>query len=339
MPVVDGPPTAPRTPPVEVEPSVAAELEWAMASALHADWLLDHPTLGGIYDANPALGETLRGWWTGDLATDCGGFLELHVLAHHAGLLFGTDAAALLDALVEAAATLPADAPILSLRSETEGDRRAVLARLAQLRRSRGRRERYAALVREVWAAVEPDWQARGRAGVEDSVRTRRRAVAGGAPWPDVIDNVCDPLAATVAATGPRGRIVVVPAYYTHKSMFVELDDLVVVGTSSESDGDAARARTERLARQLKTISDPTRLAILDTLRRGPRTVTDLADAFGLAQPTVSNHVKILRDAGLLSDVRDGRRRQLVVRAEEVGRLVGGLQDVLAAPTGAGAQA
>jgi DNA-binding transcriptional ArsR family regulator len=77
----------------------------------------------------------------------------------------------------------------------------------------------------------------------------------------------------------------------------------------------------------------------LDTLRRGPRTVTDLADAFGLAQPTVSNHVKILRDAGLLSDVRDGRRRQLVVRAEEVGRLVGGLQDVLAAPTGAGAQA
>jgi len=128
---------------------------------------------------------------------------------------------------------------------------------------------------------------------------------------------------------GPFGQVLVVPAFYTHKGMFVDLPGQVLVGVRSESDGATARARTEQLARQLKTISDPTRLAILDTLRRGPRTVTELADAFALAQPTVSNHVKILRDAGLVSDVRDGRRRRLVVRADEVRRVLGGLQDVL----------
>jgi DNA-binding transcriptional ArsR family regulator len=341
MPVVDGPQAPASALLVEVESSVAVELEWAMGSALHPDWLDDHLTLRGIYDAHPELAEALRRQWTDELATSCGGFLELDVLAHHAGLLFSTDGHALLDALAEAAATLPADAPSLSLRSESQEDRRVLLQRLAQLRRSKARRQRYVELVRRVWEVVRPDWEARGRASTDEAVRVRRRAAAGGTPWQEVADSACfsDQLATTVAATGPHGRVVVVPAYYTHKGMFVELDGTVVVGVRSESDGAAARARTERLARQLKTIADPTRLAILDTLRRGPRTVTELAEAFTLAQPTVSNHVKILRDAGMVSDVRDGKKRRLVVRPDEVERLMGGLEDVLAAPAGVSVQA
>lgn len=341
MPLVDGPPAARRSPPVEVTASLATELEWAMASALHPDWLEDHPTLGHVYRAHPGLDEALRRQWPDELGTDCGSFLELHALAHHAGVLFGTDGDALLDAVAEAAATMPPDAPSLSLRSETPDDRRVVIARLAQLRRSKAGRERYVELVRRSWQAIRSDWEERGRASVDEAVRTRRRAVASGASWQEVADDTClsDQLAATVAAADPGGRIVVVPAFYTHKGMFVELDGTVVIGVRSEGDGTAARARTERLARQLKTISDPTRLAILDTLRRGPRTVTELAAAFALAQPTVSNHVKLLRDAGLVTDVREGRRRQLVVRADEVERVLGGLQAVLGgAADAAGAQ-
>ena len=49
-----------------------------------------------------------------------------------------------------------------------------------------------------------------------------------------------------------------------------------------------------------KLFSDPTRCAILVALIEGERNVTDLAAGLGLSQPTVSVHVKALREAGLL---------------------------------------
>jgi DNA-binding transcriptional ArsR family regulator len=302
-----------------------------MASPFHPDWLDDHPTLGTIYEQNPGLDCELRDLWPKELTLSCAGFLELIVLAHHAGLVSGTDAPALLDVLDDAAASVPTDVKLLPLRSETAEDRRVVLSRLGQLRRSKVRRERYVEVVRRVWEAVRGDWESRGRASVDHALAVKRRALAGGAGWQDVAELACfgDHLPATVAALGPAGQVLVVPAFYTHMGLFVELPGVVLVGVRSESDVEVARARTARLARQLKTLSDPTRLAILDTLRTGARSVSELADAFSLAQPTVSNHVKILRDAGLLDDERDGRRRRLVVRAQEVDRLIGALQDVL----------
>jgi DNA-binding transcriptional ArsR family regulator len=75
---------------------------------------------------------------------------------------------------------------------------------------------------------------------------------------------------------------------------------------------------------------------MLDCLRNGPRTVTEIASAFSLAQPTVSNHVKVLRDSGLVADLRDGNRRNLVVQIEKVDELLTGLHDVLSGPGDAG---
>jgi DNA-binding transcriptional ArsR family regulator len=121
----------------------------------------------------------------------------------------------------------------------------------------------------------------------------------------------------------------VVPAFFTHKGLLVDLPGVVVVGVRTDTTGAQARARTEALARRLKAISDPTRLAMLDALRNGPLTVTEIAVAFALAQPTVSNHVKVLRDAGLVSDVRDGTRRHLIVEHREVEELLTNLHDVL----------
>jgi DNA-binding transcriptional ArsR family regulator len=332
MPIVVDSPVVPSAPPAVVAGSLAVELEWAMASPLHPDWLDDNPTLGTIYERHPGLDSELREFWPKELSLSCEGFLELVVLAHHAGLVTSTDAAPLLDALPEAAATAPTDARLLPLRSETAEDRRAVLTRLGQLRRSKGRRQRYVDLVRRTWEAVRDDWESHGRSSVDHAVAVKRRALTGGAGWQDVAETACfsEHLGTTVATMGPEGHVLVVPAFYTHKGMFVDLPGLVVVGVRSESDVAVARARTERLARRLKTLSDPTRLAILDTLRRGARSVSELAETFSLAQPTVSNHVKVLRDAGLVADERDGRRRRLVVCTEEVNRLVGGLQDVLA---------
>jgi DNA-binding transcriptional ArsR family regulator len=58
-----------------------------------------------------------------------------------------------------------------------------------------------------------------------------------------------------------------------------------------------------------RAIADPTRRAVLDLLRDGERTVTELGEAFPISQPALSQHLKALREAGLVSQRPDGRRR------------------------------
>jgi ArsR family transcriptional regulator len=54
-------------------------------------------------------------------------------------------------------------------------------------------------------------------------------------------------------------------------------------------------------------LSDATRLGILEMLRDGERCVCDLQDALGAAQSRLSFHLRVLKDAGLVTDRREGR--------------------------------
>jgi ArsR family transcriptional regulator len=54
-------------------------------------------------------------------------------------------------------------------------------------------------------------------------------------------------------------------------------------------------------------LSDPTRLRILSLLERNERCVCELTDALGAAQSRLSFHLKILKEAGLLVDRKEGR--------------------------------
>jgi DNA-binding transcriptional ArsR family regulator len=56
-------------------------------------------------------------------------------------------------------------------------------------------------------------------------------------------------------------------------------------------------------------LADPTRRAIFEQLARGPRAVGELAEQFPVSRPAVSQHLKVLKDAGLVADRRDGNRR------------------------------
>jgi len=56
-------------------------------------------------------------------------------------------------------------------------------------------------------------------------------------------------------------------------------------------------------------LADDTRLAIVEQLSTGERSVGELVDAVGAAQPTVSQHLKVLRDAGLVTMRPDAQRR------------------------------
>jgi ArsR family transcriptional regulator len=69
------------------------------------------------------------------------------------------------------------------------------------------------------------------------------------------------------------------------------------------------RDEAERLAVMLKAIADPTRLQIFRIIERAPAgeaCVCDLADCLGFRQPTVSHHLKIMTEAGLLDRERRG---------------------------------
>ena len=56
-------------------------------------------------------------------------------------------------------------------------------------------------------------------------------------------------------------------------------------------------------------IADPTRRAILDRLRRGPAPVNILAAGFEQSRPAISKHLRILREADMVREERQGRER------------------------------
>jgi len=321
----------PQGPSVGIHPSIALEIEWALAAASRSEYRLDHAALARLYDRSPGLAERVRAFWSDpDTSVSCGGYPELIVLAQHGGLLFTTDADLLISQLEELGTTTPID---LALTSETEEDRAAILARLRRLHASADERRRYTELISDTWSSLRSDWERDGRQAVDAAIAVRRAAVAKGAPWYEAARSDCDfggLVGKLVDELGPDGELAVVPAYFTHKGLILELSGVVVIGVRTDHSGAEARARTELLARRLKTIADPTRLAILHTLRREPRTITGISTLFSLAQPTVSNHVKQLRDAGLVEHGPGGSRRELVVCQDAVADLLDHLQGVLA---------
>jgi DNA-binding transcriptional ArsR family regulator len=65
----------------------------------------------------------------------------------------------------------------------------------------------------------------------------------------------------------------------------------------------------DRLNKAFSALADPTRRAILARLVAGEASVSELARPFRLAQPTISKHLKVLEEAGLVVRGRDAQRR------------------------------
>lgn len=69
----------------------------------------------------------------------------------------------------------------------------------------------------------------------------------------------------------------------------------------------AADVDTARVARLFHALADPTRLDLLARLRDGERCVCDLQAELDAAQSRLSFHLRVLREAGLVTDRREGR--------------------------------
>jgi DNA-binding transcriptional ArsR family regulator len=68
-------------------------------------------------------------------------------------------------------------------------------------------------------------------------------------------------------------------------------------------------------------LGDPTRREIFERLARGPRSVGELAEQLPVSRPAVSQHLKVLKDAGLVFDRPVGTRRLYQLNPDGVGAL------------------
>jgi DNA-binding transcriptional ArsR family regulator len=68
-------------------------------------------------------------------------------------------------------------------------------------------------------------------------------------------------------------------------------------------------------------LSDPTRRRVLERLAEGPCAVGEIAEGLPVSRPAVSQHLKVLKDAGLVSDRQDGARRIYAIDPRGLGAM------------------
>jgi DNA-binding transcriptional ArsR family regulator len=68
-------------------------------------------------------------------------------------------------------------------------------------------------------------------------------------------------------------------------------------------------------------LGDPMRQEILEKLRAGPRSVGEIAAGMPISRPAVSQHLKVLKDSGLVAETRQGTRHYFAIAPEGIGEL------------------
>jgi DNA-binding transcriptional ArsR family regulator len=319
---------------ISARASASVEVDWALTGAHRFDGEAQ-PTLYAFYEEHPGLAERVRGLWGPEESLTYPSYLELSSLAYGGGLLFTPEIEMFVSRLEE----LCVDAPqALAFAAEKPDDRSRFLRRLHLLRTDERVRRNYVEVVTEVWAGLRQIWELDGRAAVEGALAECRAYLTRGSDPKELAVRYLEQVNCTnigreemnslIEGLGDCGEIVLVPAFFTAKGLVADLPGTLIIGTPGKPVTGASRARTDDLARRLKAIADPTRLAILDALTQHDMSITDVANHFGLAQPTVSNHVKQLREAGVVTSRSEGRRRQLSVRREVVDEIISALDEV-----------
>jgi DNA-binding transcriptional ArsR family regulator len=74
-------------------------------------------------------------------------------------------------------------------------------------------------------------------------------------------------------------------------------------------------------ARAFAALADPTRRAVFERLAGGPRPVGELADGLPVSRPAVSQHLKVLKEAGLVTDRAEGARRVYQIDPQGLGQI------------------
>jgi DNA-binding transcriptional ArsR family regulator len=74
-------------------------------------------------------------------------------------------------------------------------------------------------------------------------------------------------------------------------------------------------------ANALTALADPTRRSVFEQLHAGPKSVGRIAEAMPVSRPAVSQHLRVLKDAGLVREQQDGARRVYAIDPAGLGPL------------------
>jgi len=315
----------PRTQ-IPVSVSAPIELMWLIhwSGATHDH----HGAMGGMEEYRRVFGPDLHKLWD-DRAPQVS--TEMLVLAHRSGAMLDADLDRFFSRLET---TINEPAPLPSLRSESVEERELMRQRLERLRDDRALRRRYVDLLKRLWSAAEAEWLSTGRAAVITEAEKWSKALETAIPYRQLLQtqHLWPPRPETdvfADAAAAEGNMVMTPAWFGGQIHVLEFDGKVYVGRGIRHEGPTLKQMAADIAGNAKTLSDPTRVAILLLLARESASVTEIARHFQLSQPTVSAHVQVLREAGLLEEKTMGRSALLSASQDGVRRLFAGAEETL----------
>ena len=311
-----------------VAPSAPSELAWLLnllvQDARYAEPALaelDASLLPGITRLRQPIKERVNRLWGDGLA----GCPELLYAAHQANCLLDDSPKRLLDWL---AAPDRGSTWARGMLTEPEPERPAIMGRLRTLRENARTRHAYRDILAEVWQLASSAWDHAGRAAVVDACVAWNAKLGTGASIEDLVPPRHPLTRADRLGFDDlfehRNEFAVSPLYFCLSGGHViDLYELVHIAVPASDLLPVRRVRDAMfVSDRLRVLAEPTRVHILIQLFSAPSSVMELSRSLRMSQPTVSGHLKILRDAGLVQPRRFGVRTVMVPSRRRVERLI-----------------
>jgi DNA-binding transcriptional ArsR family regulator len=323
MPIVLGQPAC-----REVSPSAPSELAWLLnllaQTARYAEPALaelESSLLPGIGRLRQPVRVGLEKLWSDGLA----GCPELMYVADQAECVLDAGPERLLAWLAKPSHGSTAARAMLT---EPEQDRPAIAQRLNRLRDDAKGRHAYRDILVDVWQVASSAWDRQGRAVVAEACAVWKAKLDTGASIEELVPprhplTYADRLGFDDLFTH-RKEFALSPLYFCMSGGHViDLDDYVHIAVPSSELLPVRKVRDAAfVSDRLRVLSEPTRVHILIQLLSAPSNVMEISRTLRMSQPTVSGHLKILRDAGLIQPRRFGARMVMVASRKRVERLL-----------------
>lgn len=311
-----------------VVPSAPSELAWLLdllsQTARYAEPAvaeLDGSLLPGIAAIRSQVLDRAQRLWSDGLA----GCPELIPLAELTDCLL-SDGNERLFAALDAGRI--ASGSELELLTESPAERKAILKRLGRLRRDPSLRRNYRTLLVEVWQVATAAWTETGRRAVLDACEAWKNRLKSGSR----IEALVPPRHPLTRADElgfddlfvERAEYVLSPLYFCMSGGHaVDLGTYVHIGVPASDLLPVRKVRDAAfVAYRLRVLSEASRVRVLLELLSAPAGVMEVARALHLSQPTVSGHLKLLRQAGLVQPRRIGARTVFAGSRKRVERLL-----------------
>jgi len=312
-----------------VVPSAPSELAWLLTLLVSARPYakpavveLDQSLLPGVSEHQAPFRERFAALWQDELEDELDGVPEVVYLAGATGTLLSEDPKPFLAAVARLGG---ADPIKLRLLGESEADGAAIQRRIDRLRDDAGLRETYLAFLGEVWSLAAETWRKEGLKRVRTACREWERRLATATPVEELLSPrhplVRSPDRVRIQAALPS--FVVSPLFFCMSGgLFADAGGYLHIGVPAS---DLHPVRQERdavfVAGHFRVLAEPTRARLFISILSTPGSVSELAAGLRLPQSSVSDHLAVLRRAGLLEARRSGSRTVYTTSIRRVERL------------------